>query len=144
MKICVMSCALLFLTGCWRTIAPTGLAVVGGGIGSMAGPVGGAIGAGGGAAVGQIIKSEGEVDEVKEQVKALTSGDVGKLIELQASKQSSTFDSIVDGIYRVLWLLGISMALWFILPWVWAKHHVKKTVENHIKGNGNGKTKSNS
>ena len=92
--------------------------------------------------MGQIITSEGEVDEVKEQVKALTSGDVGKLIELQASKQSSTFDSIVDGIYRVLWLLGISMALWFILPWVWAKHHVKKTVQKHISDNG--QTKSNS
>ena len=142
MRICALSYAFLFLTGCWKTVAPTGLAVVGGGIGSIAGPVGGAIGAGGGAALGQIIKSEGEVDEVKEQVKALTSGDVGKLIELQASKQSSTFDKVVAGIYRVLWLLGISMTLWFIVPWVWAKHHVKKTVQKHI--NDNGQTKSSS
>ena len=125
-----------FLTsGCsLRTFAPTGLATVGAGIGSLAGPGGAAIGGGGGAALGQIIKGEGDVVEAKAELKALTQGDVGKLIAMQASKDKSGFDSVIDGIYRVLWLLGVGMILWFIIPWVWAKSHVKKTVEKHING----------
>ena len=131
------------LSGCnMRTLAPTGLAIVGGGAGSVMGPMGGALGAGGGAALGQIIKGEGDVRQAKEELKAMTQGDVGKLIKMQAEKDKSGFDSVVDGIYRVLWLGGVCMALWFVIPWVWARKHVKKTVEKHINGHGQSKTNS--
>jgi hypothetical protein len=128
---------MFFLTsGCSiRTFAPTAGALVGGGIGSLAGPIGGGLGAAGGAALGQVVKGEGDVIEAKAELKALTQGDVGKLIAMQASKDKSGFDSVIDGIYRVLWLLGVGMILWFIIPWVWARSHVKKTVEKHINGN---------
>ena len=132
---------LALLSGCSvRTFAPTAGALVGGGLGSLAGPIGGGVGAAGGAALGQVAKGEGDVVEAKKELKALTQGDVGKLIAMQAEKNKSGFDTVVDGIYRVLWLLGIGMALWFVIPWVWAKHHVKKTVEKHINGNSNEKT----
>ena len=66
----------------------------------------------------------------------MTTGDVEKLIELQAGKSKSGFDAVIDGIYRVLWLLGVGMALWFVLPWIWAKSHVKKAVAKELNGNG--------
>jgi len=128
---------LLFMTGCLKTMAPTGLAVVGGGLGSIGGPWGSALGAGGGAALGQVIKGEAEVikaqEKAQEVIKALSEGDVEKMIELRAGEQEGIFDKVVDGIYRLLYLGGLCMALWFVLPWVWAKKHVKQTVEKHLK-----------
>ena len=136
----VLIVILLTLTGCLKTIAPTGLAVVGGGVGSVGGPVGSAIGAGCGAAVGQLIKADDEVvkakEETKEVIQAISEGDVQKMIELQAGEQKGTFDKIVDGIYRLLYLGAVIMALWFIIPWIWAKKHVKKAVEKVINGQG--------
>lgn len=128
-----------FMVGCsLKTVAPTGLALVGGGVGSLGGPWGSALGAGGGAALGQIIKGEEEVAKAKEEaqevIKALSEGDVEKMIELRAGEQEGIFDKVVDGIYRLLYLGGLCMVLWFVIPWIWAKKHVKKTVEKHLKG----------
>lgn len=139
MKYCYIPLLVFAVSSCsLRTLAPTGLAIVGGGAGSVMGPMGGALGAGGGAALGQIIKGEGDVREAKEEtkevLKAISEGDVQKLIEIQAGEQKGIFDKIVDGIYRVLWLGGVCMVLWFVLPWIWARKHVKKAVEKHING----------
>ena len=139
MRSLLVTLILVTSSGC-ASLYPIGGAILGGGAGSLAGPVGGAIGAGAGAAGGQILAQDRETTELKDQLKAITQGDVQKLIELQAGKSQSAFDKVIDGIYRVLWLLGIATALWFVLPIIWAKWHVKKTIKQHVEIlNGNTK-----
>jgi hypothetical protein len=121
----------LLLSGC-ASMAPIGGAILGGGVGSFGGPVGGAAGAGLGAAAGSIWAGDRELKQTKEELKALTSGDVAKMIELQAGKEQSGFDAVVDGIYRVLWLLGIFGLLWVFVPIIYTRFLHKK-----IKANGN-------
>jgi len=138
----------LGLTSCasFRSLYPIGGAIVGGGVGSFAGPGGAAAGAGLGAGIGEILEGDGElsdakeeVEEAKEVIEALSRGDVDKLVEMKMKEQKGTFDKIIDGIYRILWLLGIATALWFILPIIWAKWHVHKTVKKHVEDyNGKG------
>ena len=125
----------ILTSGC-ASLYPVGGAIIGGGAGSLAGPAGAALGAGAGALTGQVIAKDREADDLKDQIKAITQGDVQKLIEIQAKEHRGTFDKIVDGIYRMLWLGGVCMLLWFVIPWIWAKGHVKKAVEKHINGNG--------
>jgi len=125
----------LLASGC-ASLYPIGGAIVGGAGGAAVGGIpGAALGAGCGSAAGSILAGDKELKQAKEELAALSSGDVAKMIELQAGKEQSGFDAVVDGIYRVLWLLGIGMILWFVLPWIWAKKHVKKAVEKHINGN---------
>ena len=130
-------CVVFFLisaTSC-ASLYPIGGAVIGGAGGSFLGPAGAAVGSGAGAAAGQILAKESDLKEAKETIKALSEGDVQKMIELQAGQQKGTFDKVVDGIYRLLYLGGICMILWFVIPWIWARKHVKKTVEKHLNGN---------
>ena len=105
----------LLLSGC-ATLYPIGGAILGGGAGSLAGPFGAAMGAGCGAAAGSMLAGDKELKQTKEELKALTSGDVAKMIELQAGKEQSGFDAVIDGVYRVLWLLGIFGLLWVFVP----------------------------
>ena len=129
-------------SGC-ASFYPIGGAILGGGAGSLAGPAGAAVGAGAGAAAGQILAQDREATDLKEQLKAITQGDVQKLIALQAGKSKGAFDKVIDGIYQVLWLLGIAAAMWFVLPIVWARWHVKKTIIKHVEEiNGNAKKSS--
>lgn len=125
---------LISMTSC-TSLYPIGGAVIGGAGGSFLGPAGAAVGSGAGAAAGQILAKESDLKEAKETIKALSEGDVQKMIELQAGQQKGTFDKVVDGIYRLLYLGGICMILWFVIPWIWARKHVKKTVEKHLNGN---------
>ena len=125
----------LTLSGC-ASLYPIGGAIVGGGAGAIAGPVTAAMGAGCGAAAGSILAGDKELKQTKEELKALTSGDVAKMIELQAGKEQSGFDSVVDGIYRVLWLLGVFGLLWVFVPIIYTRFLHKK-----IKANGNGNAK---
>ena len=133
---------IIILTSGCASLYPIGGAILGGGAGSLAGPAGAALGAGAGAAAGQIIAQDSETTDLKDQIKAITQGDVQKLIALQAGKSKGAFDKVIDGIYRVLWLLGISAALWFALPIIWAKWHVKKTFKKLEDLNGNAKKSS--
>ena len=121
---------MLFLTSScsFRAIYPA----VGAGVGSFGGP-GGAVG---GAAIGTAMMEQGAHAEIEAKVNALTEGDIGPLIAAAAAKERNGFDAVIDGIYRVLWLLGIGMGLWFVLPWIWAKSHVKKAVAKQLNGHG--------
>lgn len=139
--LCVTSCSFrTFYPAIGATVAAAGGAVVGG-------PGGAAMAAGTGALVGQLIKGEEDVidakEETKEVIKAISEGDVMKMLEIQAGKQKGTFDKVIDGIYQVLWLLGLAGALWFVLPIMWAKWHVQKTVKKHVEAI-NGKDTSSS
>ena len=120
---------MLFLTSScsFRAVYPA----IGAGVGSFGGP-GGAVG---GAAIGTAMMEQGAHAEIEAKVDALTSGDVAALI----AQDRSGFDAVIDGIYRVLWLLGIGMGLWFVLPWIWAKSHVKKAVAKQLNGHGGTK-----
>jgi hypothetical protein len=129
MRYFVMGFSLL-LSGC-ASMAPIGGAILGGGVGSIAGPVGGAAGAGLGAAAGSIWAGDKELTQTKEELKALSTGDVAKMIELQAGREQSGFDQVIDGVYRVLWLLGIFGVLWVFVPIIYTRFLHKK-----IKANG--------
>ena len=59
---------------------------------------------------------------------------------MKMKEQKGTFDKIIDGIYRIIWLMGVATALWFVLPVIWAKWHVNKTVKKHVE-EYNGKDK---
>jgi hypothetical protein len=113
---------------------PIGGAVIGGGIGSIGGPGGAALGAGAGAAVGEILEGDGELKDVKEEVveareviQALSSGDVDKLVQkkLEEQKDAGFFDSILDGIYNILFIAAIIITLWIAIP-MWYTHYVVK------------------
>ncbi len=83
--------------------------------------------------LGEAVKSEDKVEEVVATlatVEALSKGDVSKLL----AEQGSTFDKIIDGIYDTIVICCIVAALWFIVPLLWTKYHVRKTVENHLTG----------
>jgi len=126
--------AMFFLTSScsFRAAYPTIGGGLGAGVGSLGGP-GGAIGGSMvGSAVGTAMMETGAHAEIEAKVDALTSGDVAALI----AQDRSGFDAVIDGIYRILWLLGIGMALWFVLPWIWAKSHVKKAVAKQLNGHG--------
>lgn len=145
-KLAVFPLALMATSCSMRMFYPTLGAVAGGTGGAIMGGIpGAAIGSGAGAAVGQIAKGEGDVQAAKEEtqevIKAVSEGDVKRLLEIQAKQEKGAFDNVIDGIYTTLWILGIAAAVWFVLPVVWAKWHVSKTVKKHVE-NINGKTKN--
>ncbi len=108
-----------------KTLYPGLGATAGATAGSLAGPAG----AGGGAllgwSLGETMKSEKKVEEAVAQVEALSKGDVSALLD----QQKSTFDTVVEGIYHTILLCCIGAALWFLVPFLWTKYHVRKTVE---------------
>ena len=128
---------LLTLAGCsFSSFYPTLGAGLGAGAGSIGG-VGGAIGGGmAGAAIGEIATSASQDEHTAATIAALTSGDVEGLVKAQLTEQKSTFDKVIDGIYKTILLCCIGAGLWFLVPILWTKYHVKKTVE---KLNGNPK-----
>jgi len=114
---------------------PIGGAIVGGGAGSLAGPVGGALGAGAGAAAGQILAKDNETAKLKDHIKALSTGDVNKLVELrmEEAKSSGFFDSILDEFYSLMKLVCLGLILWTGIPIVWTyllKREVKVIQKN--------------
>ena len=130
---------LIFISSCsMRKFYPLGGSIVGGAAGSIGGPVSAGLGAGAGWTVGELAKGDAELTEAKETIKAITTGDVQSLVEKGLAQQKGTYDKIIDGIYKALWLCGIGAVLWLIVPVVWAKSHVKRAVEKHV-GEINGK-----
>jgi hypothetical protein len=123
---------LLLLGGCSvKSLYPGLGATAGAATGSLAGPAGSAGGALLGWSVGEAIKSEEKVDEVVETlvaVEALSKGDVSRLLEAQ----ESTFDKVIDGIYDTIIICCIVAALWFLVPVLWTKYHVRKKIEDHL------------
>ena len=114
------------LTSCSvKSLYPGLGATAGATAGSLAGPAG----AGGGAllgwSLGETVKAEKKVEEAVAQVEALTKGDVSALLD----QQKSTFDKVVEGIYHTIILCCIGAALWFLVPFLWTKYHIRKKLE---------------
>lgn len=130
----VLVLALLAITSCsWRATYPAIGGGIGGGLGSLAGPGGSIAGGLAGAGIGTAMMEQGEhaelketICEVLEEVDALTSGDVQKLIELKAKEQQSWFDKVVDGIYNLLIITAIGAVLIIVVPILYTKFHIKK------------------
>ena len=97
-----------------KTFAPTALGAVGGGVGALAGPGTAVAGAGLGAAAGQIIKESDKVERQAEKIKALTEGDVSKLVELKLKEERGWFEKTIDGVYDILMIAALGMALYAV------------------------------
>lgn len=143
MKYLCVAFFLISATSC-ASLYPIGGAVIGGGIGSLGGPAGAAVGAGAGAAGGQILAKDKDLEEAKEKIEALTTGDVDKLVELrlQEAKEGGFFDSLLEGVYDFIKLTVLVLVLWNVLPLVYTFLSNKK-IHKKINGNTDGKTTNN-
>ena len=111
--------ALIALCGScsWKTLAPTGGAIVGGGLGALGGnPATAMLGAGAGAGVGQIIKESESNDKVDALVGALTKGDVEGLLEQQLEEHRSGFDEFVSKVQKILIICACCLGVYLLIP----------------------------
>ena len=124
---------LLLLTGCsMKQWYPTMGAVVGGGVGSLAGPTGSALGAGGGALVGEVAKGNAEIQEARETISALTHGDVETLIEKGMEQHASGFESFTTTIKRILIFAFIGLLCYLAIPIFVARRCSKSEVQKGL------------
>jgi hypothetical protein len=133
---------LIALSGCTQHWKPLAGATVGGGIGSIGGPAGAAVGGGFGYTLGELSRTDDphleQLEEAKETIKALSEGDVDKLVEikLNEAKNNGFFDGIVDGIYSVLKICAIGLAAWLAFQF-WLSHKfAKKEINKNNKKDG--------
>lgn len=120
----------LLLTGScsMKQFYPLAGSTVGGGIGALGGPGTAAAGAGLGYAAGEMAKGNEELEEAKETIQALTTGDVETLVQkrMEAAKQEGFFDTILDGVYDVMILSLILIAGWNLIPMIYTRYVHKK------------------
>ena len=109
-----------------KTFAPTALGAVGGGVGAIGGPGTAFAGAGLGAAAGQIIKESDTVQSQAEKLKALSEGDVSKLVELKLKEERGWFEKMINGVYDILMIAALAMGLYVVFNF-W---HGRKLVQN--------------
>jgi len=109
-----------------KTFAPTALGAVGGGVGALGGPGTAFAGAGLGAAAGQIIKESDTVQSQAEKLKALSEGDVSKLVELKLKEERGWFEKMINGVYDILMIAALAMVLYVVFNF-W---HGRKLVQN--------------
>jgi hypothetical protein len=101
----------------------------------VGGPVTGGLGAGAGWAAGEIAKGDENLEEARETIKALSTGDVDALVEqrMEEARDNGFFDEILDGFYDLLWICAIGIGLWIAIP-MWYTHYiVKKKLPNKEK-----------
>lgn len=91
-------------------------AVVGGGVGSLAGPTGSALGAGSGALIGEVAKGNAEIAEARDTISALSHGDVEALVAKGMVKHQTSFDSFVLKIQRLLLIVGACLIVYLAIP----------------------------
>ena len=109
---------MVFFASCsWKTLAPTGGAIIGGGTGALTGnPALAMLGAGAGAGVGQIVKEADENKRVDALVGALTKGDVEGLLEQQLEEHQSGFDSFVARVQKILIICACCLGVYLLIP----------------------------
>ena len=105
-------------------------ATIGGGVGSIGGPATAAVGAGAGYAIGELAKGEDTADDikaVKDQVEALSQGDIQKLVDIQlANSEQGFMDKVMSEVWGILKLLMLGTALWIIVPIIYSRYLHKK------------------
>ena len=123
----------LLLTSCsMKQWYPTMGAVVGGGVGSLAGPTGSALGAGGGALVGEVAKGNAEIQEARETISALSHGDVQALVEKGMEQHASGFESFTTTIKRILIFAFIGLLFYLAIPIFVARRCSKSEVKKGL------------
>lgn len=125
--------SILFLCNCSiKKFYPLAGSVVGGSAGSLGGPLSAGLGAGAGWTVGELAKDDEELQDAKDTIQALTTGDVDALVEkkLKEKKDSGFFDSILDGVYDILKIGVIIIAAWMILQ-LWFSRHIHTKVKKN-------------
>jgi len=112
---CIVAC--LLVSSCsFRSTYPTLGAIVGGGVGSIAGPAGGALGAGTGAIAGEALKNKDALMEAEETIEQLTHGDVEGLIKSQMGEHQGMFDSFVSTVKRILIIAACLLGAYLSIP----------------------------
>ena len=111
----------LFTSCSMKQFYPTAGAIVGGGVGSIAGPAAGAVGAGGGALLGEVARGNAEIQETKEKLEALTHGDVSALVEAGLSEHKSGFESFTASIKKILVVAAAILMIYLAIPILVAK-----------------------
>jgi hypothetical protein len=131
MKLPIVLLCLLVSACSVQKFYPLGGAVAGGAAGAIGGPVSAGLGAGAGWTIGELAKGDEELEDAKQTIQALTTGDVNTLVEqrLEKAKGDGFFDSILDGIYDLLLITSIGVALWIIIP-MWYTHHIVNKKNN--------------
>ena len=120
---------LLLTSSCsMKQLYPLAGSTVGGGIGALGGPGTAAAGAGLGYAAGEMAKGNEELEEAKETIQALTTGDVETLVQkrMEEAKEEGFFDTILDGVYDVMILSLILIAGWNLIPMIYTRYVHKK------------------
>ena len=117
-----------------RSLYPAMGAGIGGGLGSIAGPGGAVAGGAGGAAVGQIMKGDGDVARIVETVEQISKGDVEGLIKSQILKERTFVDTMIDGLKSLLLWTAIGCGLLFFVPILHSRWVHRKTVEKISNG----------
>lgn len=112
----ILIICLLFGSCSLKQFYPTGGAIVGGAVGSLAGPVGSGLGAGSGALLGEVARGNEEIQEAKETITALTTGDVDKMMELKLKEHTGLFESFTSGIKRVLSIALVFLLIYLAIP----------------------------
>ncbi len=127
MRILVLAC-LFFLSSCtsWKSVAPTALGAVGAGVGALGGPGTAFAGGGLGAAAGQIIKGEEKVKQQAEELKAISEGDVKKLLEIKLQEERGWFENLIEGIYDILKLSALGLGVIYVFQFLYHRHFAKK------------------
>ena len=105
----------------FKQFYPTGGAIVGGGVGSLGGPATAAVGAGAGALVGEIAKGNEEIEEARETIEALTTGDVEALVQKGMGEHKNAFEDFVSTIQRILLGAGVCLLLYLGIPLIVAQ-----------------------
>ena len=112
-----------------KTFAPTALGAVGGGVGALGGPGTAFAGAGLGAAAGQIIKESDKVERQAEKLKALSEGDVSKLVELKLKEERGWFEKTINGVYDILMVSALGMVLYMVFNY-WHGRRLAQRIRN--------------
>ena len=118
--------ALICLSGCRASSTyPRMGAALGGGVGALGGPATAALGAGLGNATGEALK-QGELDEEVAKIKALTEGDVEKLLELKMKEEGGFLEQMQTWFWSVLKWCILGSVLYFVVPIIYTRHIHKK------------------
>lgn len=133
LSIIILIVVLLICSSCsLKTLYPLAGSTVGGGIGALGGPGTAAAGAGLGYAAGEMAKGNSELEEAKETIQALTTGDVETLVQqrMEQAKEEGFFDNILEGVYDVMILSLVAVAAWNLIPMIYTRYVHKKHNEN--------------
>ena len=105
-----------------RTFYPLAGAALGGGAGALGGPATAAVGAVAGTAVGEVAKGGADLQDAREEIQALTTGDVEKLLEIRMEQERGGVAKALDGVYKVLMIFGFLCLGFVIVPVIYTRY----------------------